>query len=242
MMFLKAQRTRYIHLVRFRKAHLFFCARAIFLLVAEESLYPPRLRPEPVPFNAVIAARTRSSCCSSFDASRRSAWTMFMNPPALYYHKVTGITEGVMASKAINKGCSFLNAADETANPYGLILSEKEREFIYGELICLNNVTNALLYGKTGLKQQIRATASAVAEFAGVGIAAVALRYFTNASVESVLIFGLGFIGLQKLNLLLTHEKIEDTHARRQREDEKEARERAQYFKDMGCKDMSLEE
>ena len=32
----------------------------------------------------------------------------------------------------IDKGRSILNAADETANPYGLILSEKEREFIYG--------------------------------------------------------------------------------------------------------------
>lgn len=147
-----------------------------------------------------------------------------------------------MTSKVINKGCSFLNAADETANPYGLILSEKEREFIYGELTRLNNITNALLYGKTGLKQQIRATASAVVEFTGVGIAAVLLHRFTNASVESVLIFGLGFIALQKLNLLLTHEKIDDTRARRQREDEKEARERAQYFKDMGSKDMSIEE
>jgi hypothetical protein len=165
---------------------------------------------------------------------------MFMNPPALYYQKVTGITEGVMTSKAIDKGRSFLNAADETANPYGLILSEKEREFIYGELTCLNNVTNALLCGKTGWKQEIRATASALAEFTGVGIAAVILHRLTNVSMDSVLIFGLGFIALQKLNLLLTHEKIEDTHARRQRENEKEAKQRAQYFKDMGCKDMSL--
>lgn len=60
--------------------------------------------------------------------------------------------------------------------------------------------------------------------------------------MDSVLFFGLGLIGLQKLNLLLTHEKINDTHARRQREDEKEAKQRAQYFKDMGCKDTSLEE
>src|SRR5258708_4688793 len=42
------------------------------------------------------------------------------------------------------------NAADETANPYGLILSEKEREIIYGELTRLDNVTNALLCGRTG--------------------------------------------------------------------------------------------
>jgi hypothetical protein len=57
-----------------------------------------------------------------------------------------------------------------------------------------------------------------------------------------VLIVGLACIVLQKLNLLLTHEKIHDTHKRREREDKKEAKERAQYFKDMGCRDMSLDE
>lgn len=45
----------------------------------------------------------------------------------------------------IDKGRSILNAADETANPYGLILSEKEREFIYTGLTRLDNMTNALL-------------------------------------------------------------------------------------------------
>lgn len=34
-----------------------------------------------------------------------------------------------MTSKTIDKGCSILNAADETANPYGLVLSEKEHCF-----------------------------------------------------------------------------------------------------------------
>jgi hypothetical protein len=146
-----------------------------------------------------------------------------------------------MTSKAIDKGRSFLNAADETANPYGLILSEKEREFIYGELTCLNNITNALLYGKTGWKQQASATFSTTAEFVGVGIAAVVLHHFSNISMMSTLVIGVALLILQKLNLLLTHEKIDDTHARRQREDEQEAKERAKYFQDMGCKDMSLE-
>lgn len=147
-----------------------------------------------------------------------------------------------MTSKTINKGRSFLNAADETANPYGLILSEQERRFIYGELTCLNNITNALLYGRTGWKQQAWAALSTTAEVAGVGFAAIVLHRFADASTDLVLIGGLALIILQKLNLLLTHEKIDDTHARRTRENEKEARERAQYFKDMGCKDMSLEE
>ncbi len=50
----------------------------------------------------------------------------------------------------IDKGRSFLNATDETANPYGLILSEKERDFIYGGLTRLDNMTNALLYPRRG--------------------------------------------------------------------------------------------
>jgi hypothetical protein len=68
------------------------------------------------------------------------------------------------------------------------------------------------------------------------------LHYFANISTMSTFIVGIAFIMLQKLNLLLTHERIEDNHARRNREDEKEARERAKHFNDMGCKDMSLEE
>jgi hypothetical protein len=47
---------------------------------------------------------------------------------------------------------------------------------------------------------------------------------------------------LQKRNLLLTHEGIDDIFARRNREDEKEARERAKHFKDVGCRDITLEE
>lgn len=142
----------------------------------------------------------------------------------------------------IDKGCSVLNAADETANPYGLILSEKEREIIYNGLNRLDNMTNALLYGKTGWKQQVRATFFTSAEFIGVGVAAIVLHFFSNISTMSTFIIGIAFVVLQKLNLLLTHERIDDTHARRNRKDEKEAKERAQYFKDMGCKDMSLEE
>lgn len=147
-----------------------------------------------------------------------------------------------MATKTIDKGRSILNATDEKANPYGLILSEEERRFIYGELTCLDNVTNALLHGKRGRKQQAWATFSTASEFVGVGIAAVALRHFSDISIMSTFIIGFGLLILEKLNLLLTHERIEDTHARRNRENEKAAKERAQYFKDMGCKDMSLEE
>jgi hypothetical protein len=148
-------------------------------------------------------------------------------------------TEDAMIGK-VDKGRSILNAADETANPYGLILSEEEREFIYGELISLDNMTNALLYGRTGWKQQVQATLSAGLEFVGVGGAVTLLHYFLNIPMMSTFTVCIAFIILQKLDLLLTHERIDDTHARRNREDEKEAKERAQYFKDMGCKDMSL--
>jgi hypothetical protein len=147
-----------------------------------------------------------------------------------------------MMGKTIDRGRSFLNATDETANPYGLILSEKERETIYGDLTRLDNMTNALLYGRTGWKQQAQAAFHTAAEFVGVMFAAFVLHHFTDASTESVLIFGFALLALQKLNLLLTPEKIDDTHARRLREDEKEAKKRAQYSKDMGCKDLSLEE
>jgi hypothetical protein len=147
-----------------------------------------------------------------------------------------------MMTGKIDKGCSILNATDETANPYGLILSEREREIINNGLNRLDNMTNALLYGKTGRKQQVQATFSTIAEFVGVVLAAIVLRNFSNVSTTSTFIVGVAFIILQKLNLLLTHERIDDTHARRNREDEKEAKKRAQYFKDMGCKDMSLEE
>src|SRR6266478_2359951 len=147
------------------------------------------------------------------------------------------MTEDVMTGK-IDKGRSMLNAADETANPYGLILSEKEREIICGRLTSLDNTTNALLNGKTGWKQQAKATSSTVAEFVGVGFVALFLHGSLNVSTRSTLVVGIGLIILQKLNLLLTHEGIEDTHARRNREDGNEAKERAQYFKDMGSEDM----
>jgi hypothetical protein len=41
--------------------------------------------------------------------------------------------------------------------------------------------------------------------------------------------------------LLLTSEKSSDSAARQEREAKKEAHERAQYFKGMGTKEMSLE-
>jgi hypothetical protein len=48
----------------------------------------------------------------------------------------------------IDKGCSILNAADETANPYGLILSEVERNHIYGKLNSIGRVLYALCCSK----------------------------------------------------------------------------------------------
>ena len=104
-------------------------------------------------------------------------------------------------------------------------------------------MTNALLYGKTGWKQQAQATFSTVAEFVGVVLAAIALHISPlDISLRSTFTVGIALIILQKLNLLLTHERIDDTHERQNLEDEKEAKKRAQYFKDMGSKDMSLEE
>jgi hypothetical protein len=143
-----------------------------------------------------------------------------------------------MVNKKINKGCSMLNATDETVNPYGLILSEVER----GQLTALDNMTNALLYGRTGWKQQVRATLSTVGDVFGVGIATVAVSYLSNIPKMPLFIIGISLLVLQRLNLLLTPEKIDEMHARRMGEDQKEAKERAQYFKDMGAKDMSLEE
>jgi len=147
-----------------------------------------------------------------------------------------------MPDKTIDRGCSMLNAADESANPYGLILSKKEREHIYGELTRLDNVTDALLRGKTGWKQQAEATLSTAAELAGIGVATIALYRFLDVPKTPAVVVAAAFVILQKLNLLLTHEKIDDTHARRMREDEKERKERAKYFKDMGVKDLSLDE
>lgn len=146
-----------------------------------------------------------------------------------------------MAGK-IDKGMSILNATDEVANPYGLILSEKERDAIYRGLTRLDNMRNAVLYGRTGWKQQTQAVFSTLVECAGAIIVADAFHLFLNTPTVTTIMFGLAFLVLQKLNLLLTHEKIQDTHERQHREDEKERKERAQYFKDMGVKDLSLEE
>lgn len=145
--------------------------------------------------------------------------------------------------KTIDKGMSMLNATDETANPYGLILSKQERETIYSGLIRLDNMTNALLYGKTGWKQQAQATFTALGELGAISFVTIVLHsFFSGPTVLSVFAIVFAFIVLQKLNLLLTHEKIDDTHTRQQREAEKEAKRRARYFKDMGVKDLGLEE
>ena len=42
--------------------------------------------------------------------------------------------------------------------------------------------------------------------------------------------------------LIVVVSKNDGPHSRRTREEEKEAKKRARYFKDMGCKDLSLEE
>jgi hypothetical protein len=144
--------------------------------------------------------------------------------------------------KTIDKGMSMLNATDVTVNPYGLILSKIERETIYGDLTRINNWTNALLYGKTARKQKLEATFITAMEFVGLGGALIVLHQFSNFPAMPVFLIGVSLLIVQKLNLLLTVERIEDTHTRRQREDEKEAKERARYFKDMGVKDLSLEE
>jgi hypothetical protein len=147
---------------------------------------------------------------------------------------------GTMTSK-IDRGLSILNATDETTNPYGLILSEKEREFIYAGLTRLDNMTNALLYGRTGWKPNLLATFETAMEFAGIAIVVFTLHRLLDVPTTPAFIGTVTFGVVQKLNLLLTNEKISDTLTRRQREDEKEAKERAKYLKDMGCEDLSLE-
>jgi len=94
-----------------------------------------------------------------------------------------------MTSK-IERGRSVLNATDTTANPYGLILSEKEREVIYAGLNRLDNITNALLYGRTGWKQQLQATWSTVVELAGIVITAFILYRLLDIPTTPVLIIG----------------------------------------------------
>ena len=70
------------------------------------------------------------------------------------------------------KGRSILNATDEMANPYGLILSEQERDFIYGKLQTLDNWTNSLLGGRTGWRPQVKAALIATVELATAVIVA----------------------------------------------------------------------
>ena len=148
-------------------------------------------------------------------------------------------------TEKIDKGRSVLNAADETANPYGLILSEKERNFIYGMLNTLDNRTSSLLGGRTGWRPQLKAALLAAVELTVIGlVVGFPVASLVRSGNARMLLFFLltAFLVLHKLNLLLTHETVEGTLARRDREDDKEAKERARYFKDMGCKDMSVEE
>src|SRR6202521_953382 len=105
----------------------------------------------------------------------------------------------------IDRGRSILNATDENANPYGLVLSENERGFIYAGLNRLDNRTNAILNGKNGWKQQAQATVSAIVECSvGLFIASV-LSHFLNISVLSATVVVPALIVLQKLYMLLTN-------------------------------------
>lgn len=126
----------------------------------------------------------------------------------------------------IDRGRSILNATDEKANPYGLILSVKEREFIYGALNRIDHRADAILNGKKGWKQQAEAAFYAGMEVGLVSLLALGLRYFFGISYGPALVVGLVFLVLQKVNLLLTHEKTDDTLARQEQEARKEAKER----------------
>lgn len=148
-------------------------------------------------------------------------------------------------TKEIDKGRSVLNATDETANPYGLILSEAERNFIYGRLNTLDNRTSSLLDGRTGWRPQVRAAVVAAVELAVIGlVVGLPVAALMRADDARVLLFFflVAFLVLYKLNLLLTHETVDGIFARRDRDDKSEAKERARYFKDMGSKDMSAED
>jgi hypothetical protein len=138
-----------------------------------------------------------------------------------------------MAGK-VDLGRSMLNAADEVANPYGLVLSEKERQSIYGDLNRVNFRVDAILNGKTGWKQQAEATVQAVLQVGLVCGVAYVLKNQFGVPYDFALAVGLMLIMLQRLNLALTSEKAFDTTARQEREAKKEAQERAQYLKRHG--------
>jgi hypothetical protein len=150
--------------------------------------------------------------------------------------------EDMMTGK-MDKGRSVLNATDETANPYGLILSEEERNYIYGKLSTIEHKTNSLHDARTGWRPHLKSALLSALE-----LAIIALVVGLPASLvhgPSILKFtafnaAVAFLILQKLNLLLTHETIDQIFARQDREDKKEAAERARHFKDMRCRDMSL--
>src|SRR5881394_3908944 len=102
-------------------------------------------------------------------------------------HNFVNYREDAM-SKTIDKGMSMLNATDETANPYGLILSKKEREEIYGGLTRLDNMTNALLYGRTAWKQQAQAAFYALLELGVVSFITISLHDFFGGPILSTFI------------------------------------------------------
>lgn len=139
------------------------------------------------------------------------------------------------------------NPTGEAANPYCLILSKEERDVIFGILHALDNKTNSLLEARVGWRPQLKSAITAAAEIAFVGLvlglpASILMRSPIDFRAASVFFTVLAFLILWKLNLLLAHETIDQMFARRDREDKREAKERSQYFRDMGSKDMSLDE
>jgi len=73
-------------------------------------------------------------------------------------------------TEEIDKDRSVLNAADETANAYDLVLSEEERNFIYEKLNTLDNRISSLLDGRTGWRPQLKAALITVVELAVIGL------------------------------------------------------------------------
>jgi hypothetical protein len=142
----------------------------------------------------------------------------------------------------IDKGRSVLNATDETANPYGLILSEEERTYIYGMLNSLENKTNSLYAARIGWRPQVKATLISAVEFAMLALVInlpAFLAHVPSGLRSTAFPLVVAFLILQKLNLLLTHETIEQIFTRRDREDKRDATEHARYCKDMRCRDMN---
>jgi len=142
-------------------------------------------------------------------------------------------------AELIDRGRSILNATDEVANPYGLILSEEERDYIYARLNTIEHYTNSLRDERSGWRPQLKSALISAYELAIVVLVVWILGSHASIIFKlTVFVVTFSFLILQKVNLLLTHETIEQADVRRDREDKKEAADRERYFKDMRCKDI----